>query len=125
RRRPPTGRAGRIVRQDTSMTSPATRAADSVLDRVRTLAHNLWWTWNPDAQRLFASMDPPLWEASGHNPIKTLKLLAPERCEALARDVRFEENLTRCERELDRYLKTKTWFDRTRRRGKVQIAYFC
>jgi glycogen phosphorylase len=106
------------------MISPAA-AAGPILDRVRNLAHNLRWTWNADAQRLFASMDPPLWEATGRNPVKTLKLLPPERREALARDERFESNLARCERELDRYLKAKTWFQRTQRRDKVQVAYFC
>ena len=30
--------------------------------RLGELAYNLWWTWNPDAQRLFARIDPILWK---------------------------------------------------------------
>ena len=98
--------------------------ADS-LTRVAFLAQNLWWSWNGDTQRLFASMDPALWEATGHNPIKTLKLLAPERRAALAADPAFDAHLTRCIRQLNRYLTAPTWFNRTQKRSKVQVAYFC
>src|SRR5947208_1150895 len=48
----------------------------SPLDRVRAVAKNLWWSWNPSAQRLFAALDPKLWDATHHNPIKTLHMLA-------------------------------------------------
>ncbi len=94
------------------------------LRRIAQLAHNLWWSWNGETQRLFASMDPAIWEASGHNPIKALRLLAPERREALARDGRFLDHLARCEKQLDTYLDARTWFGRTQKRD-IQIAYFC
>ena len=36
--------------------------------RLIELARNLWWTWNADAQRLFAAIDPVVWNTSGHDP---------------------------------------------------------
>ena len=32
------------------------------INRLGELAYNLWWTWNPDAQRIFARIDTSLWE---------------------------------------------------------------
>ena len=98
---------------------------NDLLTRVLSLAENLWWSWNAESQRLFASLDPALWKATGHNPIKTLKLLPPERREALAKDAGFAAQLKRCEQQLAEYLKTPTWFERTQRKHKLQVAYFC
>jgi starch phosphorylase len=96
-----------------------------VLERVQALAMNLWWSWNHDAQRLFASLHPGLWEATNHNPIKTLRMLAPERAAAISGDRGFADELARVEAYLQEYLDTKTWFERTHRRGKTLVAYFC
>lgn len=96
-----------------------------ILARVRSLAMNLWWSWNHDTQRLFSSLDPKLFEATGHDPLKTLHLLAPERRDALARDPRFADHVADCEKQLNAYLRTRTWFDKTQRGKKISIAYFC
>jgi len=97
-----------------------------LLTRVAYLAHNLWWSWNSETQRLFVSIDPALWKATGHNPIKMLRLLDDDRRERLLRDERLAEHVTRCEEQLKQYLQTRTWFDRTRRQKRdVQVAYFC
>ena len=40
--------------------------AKNVLERVGALAHNLWWSWNHDAQHLF-NASPVL----GRPPIRT------------------------------------------------------
>jgi len=98
----------------------------SIFIRLDLLAHNLWWTWNSDAQRLFASLDPRLWDATHHTPIKTLKLLAPERRELLQTDSTFLDHLKRVERDLHDYMTARTWFDQhVRTKTKPLIAYFC
>ena len=76
---------------------------------------------------MFAAMDPAFWRATNQNPLKTMRLLTPERREALAGDERFIAHLTRCENELKDYLGAKTWFDRTVKTGgkKPLVAYFC
>jgi starch phosphorylase len=101
--------------------------------RLRRLALNLRWTWNPDAQSLFASLDPALWEATHRNPIRMLNRLAPESRAPVSREMiegddAFHDHLARCERELKQYLATRTWFDRSQRmraKGKPLVAYFC
>jgi len=37
------------------------------LRRLSELANNLWWTWNPEADRLFRRLDADAWEQAGHN----------------------------------------------------------
>jgi glycogen phosphorylase len=99
----------------------------SAAARLHTLALNLWWSWNPKAQSLFAALDPKLWEATHHNPIRTLNLLAPERRDLIETDSAFLDRLAACEQDLQTYLATKTWFDRTHKAvgKKPLVAYFC
>jgi len=49
------------------------------LARLRELAYNLWWAWNPQTLPLFATLDPNLWEETGKNPVKMLESASPKR----------------------------------------------
>lgn len=93
------------------------------------MARNLWWSWQPDTQRLFASIDPRMWEATRHNPIATMQLVAQERKEFVEADDAFAAHLSRVEKSLRDYLTSKTWFDgkygRTKQSRPPLIAYFC
>ena len=101
-------------------------ATGNAIARVRALAMNLWWSWNPDAQFLFAALDPRLWDATHHNPLATLDQLPPDRRGELAGDPLFLDHLTRCEAQLQQYLRTPTWFDAQKSAaGKTLVAYFC
>lgn len=54
--------------------------------RLRELAYNLWWTWQPDAQRLFNRLDNDLWERLSHNPIRLLRELERSKLNDAAQD---------------------------------------
>ena len=43
------------------------------ISRLGELAYNLWWTWQPEAARLFGKLDYDLWQRLGHNPIRLLR----------------------------------------------------
>jgi len=45
------------------------------INRLGELAYNLWWTWQPNAQRLFSRIDNDKWERLSHNPILLLRKL--------------------------------------------------
>src|SRR6478672_7953901 len=110
----------------TTRTKTKTKNHADVLSRLDAIARNLWWSWQPDAQRLFASLDPRLWEATHHNPIKTIRLLAPERREMLGEDPGFLAHLQRIEKSLKQYLTARTWFARSGKAlGNPLVAYFC
>ena len=42
------------------------------LKKLRELAYNLWWVWNPDAIELFRRLDLDLWRELRHNPVMML-----------------------------------------------------
>ncbi len=108
-------------------TAARSQRGGDVLTRVVHLARNLWWTWSDDAQRLFAGIDPLLWETNQHNPIAVVNRLAPERRAHLLADQAFAQQVTACEAALAAYLKQRTWFD-GHAKGKqkqMRVAYFC
>ena len=116
-----------MARKKTPKRPPARPSSTDVFDRLADLALNLYWTWNADIQRLFAALDPVLWKATDHNPVRVLEHLAPERRDTLAADDALLAQLQLCEAQLRDYLKAKTWFDRTTkgRDKRAKVAYFC
>jgi starch phosphorylase len=58
------------------------------IGRLEELAHNLWWSWQPDARELFRSVDYVRWRVD-HNPVKQLREVTPERLQQLAADQAF------------------------------------
>lgn len=62
---------------------------------LRDLARDFWWTWQADSEPLFAALDPDLWEAVGHHPLRLLAQLDPQRLrDGLARDPGFGERIS-------------------------------
>ncbi|MFN2226108.1 MAG: alpha-glucan family phosphorylase [Anaerolineae bacterium] len=96
------------------------------LERLRDLAHNLWWSWNPEAIELFRRLDRDLWEDTGHNPVLMLGAIRQERLEQVAEDDGFRSHLDRVYREFDRYMKSSgPWYAKAHPdRAGVRIAYF-
>jgi starch phosphorylase len=95
------------------------------LERLRHLAHNLWWSWNHEAIELFRRLDRDLWESTGHNPVLMLGTIRQERLEQVAEDDGFMAHCQRVCREFDRYLEsTGTWYQRTYGQARDRIAYF-
>jgi len=52
--------------------------------RLEELAYNFWWSWHREARDLFKMLDYSLWRSTGHNPVKMLLEVSPERLEELA-----------------------------------------
>ena len=69
--------------------------------RLRELALDLWWSWNPEAREVFRTLDYPLWRATAHNPVRMLRIIPQGRLEAAAASARFlalyDASLTRLE----------------------------
>lgn len=96
------------------------------INRLGELAYNLWWTWNPHAQRLFNRVDNALWEQLNHNPMRFLRSVGRFEINAAAQDPVYLELYDRVFTNFDEYLKTTdTWTARTyKTRAKQTIAYF-
>ena len=97
-------------------------------DRLRslqTLAYNLWWCWNAEAVALFRRINPDLFEALDHSPIRLLGATDQTRFEQLERDDGFLAHMDRVAASLDHYLKAPTWFQETHGTDPdIRIAYF-
>ncbi|XHC25545.1 alpha-glucan family phosphorylase [Phycisphaerales bacterium ac7] len=103
------------------------------LEPLREIAHNLWWTWHPEAVELFVRLDRELWESTGHNPVKLLGSLDQQRLERIAQDRSFLHALSLVHSRFAEHKERATWFDRQHadllksRAGSdeaVRIAYF-
>ncbi len=60
------------------------------VERLRDLAYDLWWSFNPKASRLFAWIDPEHWRRY-HNPVELLINVDPHKWVGLLKDNEFME----------------------------------
>jgi glycogen phosphorylase len=90
------------------------------------LAYNLWWSWNPEALRLYRRIDPVLWERVEHNPVRFLQQVARKNLNAAAQDGAYLEAYRRVLTELNAYINADTTWSRTTfpQLNGNPIAYF-
>jgi len=97
------------------------------LARLQELAYNLWWSWEPDAQALFARIDSALWTATNHNPVKFLRNVQQQRLDTVVQDSTYLHDYQAVLAAFDDYMAPSTlgWFGTTHadKRDRV-IAYF-
>ncbi len=95
------------------------------LEKLREIAYNLHWSWNPDARELFRRLDRDLWVETNHNPIIMLGNMSQNRLEDVSHDDGFRSHLNRVHNSLQDYLKEKTWYQKSYNNPDTfNIAYF-
>ncbi len=96
------------------------------ISQLGELAYNMWWTWHPDAKRLFMRIDPELWELAGHNPVLFLRKVERSRLNSVTNNRYYLEFYDRIMKAFDQYMtRTDTWFNQQYPQNKDQvIAYF-
>ncbi len=75
-----------------------------LVDKLRELAKNLWWTWQPNVLNLFRELDPSLWRATDHNPIEFLQKIDHEQLERRAAEMALTSRIDYASRRLNEYL---------------------
>ena len=81
-----------------------------VAEKLRELARNLWWTWQPSVINLFRDLDPILWRETDHNPIDFLKRISADQLERRAAEMALHSRIDYALRRLNEYLKnTDSW----------------
>jgi starch phosphorylase len=104
------------------------RVRPTLPDRIAPLleiAHNLWWTWNPEAIALFGRIDRDLWREVHHNPISLLARVDQDMLNDLATHEAFLAHMDRVQANLHRYMKHPTWYSDVRKESpENRIAYF-
>jgi starch phosphorylase len=95
------------------------------LEKLREVAYNLHWSWNPDSRELFRRLHMELWEDTSHNPVMMLGKISQERLMEVSHDDGFIAHLDRVYNKLQGYLTEKTWFKKNYDYGdSFNIVYF-
>jgi alpha-glucan phosphorylase-like protein len=85
-------------------------------EKLTAIAHNLWWSWNPEAVALFESINPSLFGALNRNPVAVLRKVD----DAVLNAPLIAAGAERVYTQLQAYLR------RPARYGDApQVAYFC
>ena len=81
-----------------------------LIEKLRELGRNLWWTWQPNVIGLFREPDPALWRSVDHNPVEFLKHIAPDQLLKRAAEMALDSRIDYAFRRLAEYLKnTDSW----------------
>lgn len=104
---------------------PARIAIPIQFGRLLDIAYNLWWTWTPQARRLFKLIDPACWSRY-RNPIELLIDLEPRRWHELSNSLAFIHGYRDLVELFDQYIAPDlpTWFARSNRVATGPVAYF-
>jgi glycogen phosphorylase len=95
------------------------------MECLRKLSLNLRWSWHHPAIELFRTLDPDLWEETGHNPRLILVRISQTRLAELCGDEAFLAQMDRVSADLDEYLASAGWFAAAHPEAVgIQIAYF-
>ncbi len=120
-------KASRTASKKTTSRRAQNASVFSLKERLRALALNFRWSWDPPTQRLFASIDPQLNDALNRNPVALLEHVEAHRFERLAGDREFLGRLRDAEAGLKAYLRHKPWYvqNHTAKQKRMRVAYFC
>ncbi|NOY51954.1 MAG: alpha-glucan family phosphorylase [Chlorobi bacterium] len=85
---------------------------------LKEMAYNLWWSWNYEAEELFASIKPETWEKNEYNPVRLIETLSMDDVDMMLNDKAFMQKLENVYSAFKNYMAVKPADDE----GKV--AYF-
>ncbi|NUR05779.1 MAG: alpha-glucan family phosphorylase [Nocardioidaceae bacterium] len=96
------------------------------LSALGVLAGNLRWSWHPETQDLFASVDAQAWQR-WRDPVRLLGAVPTSRLDELAADPEFTGRLAAAYDDLQHYLTGERWYQRMAQRedgAPRSVAYF-
>ena len=95
------------------------------IGRLNELAYNLWWSWHPEAQKLFSSVDEGLWELVYHNPVRLLNEVRRASLETVAANPEYLKLYDSTMASFDEYMAAaRTWYKEEHSDQEGTVAYF-
>jgi starch phosphorylase len=86
------------------------KSLDTMTDELRHLSRNLWWTWNPEPQEIFAQLSPLGWSSSNHNAVVVMNSLSLTELKARLMEKEFASRVEDALLEFREYLsRERTW----------------
>ncbi|MBC8094322.1 MAG: alpha-glucan family phosphorylase [Akkermansiaceae bacterium] len=78
------------------------------------LAHNLWWTWNQEAQEIFQELSPRGWQNLYHNAVAVLREVSEYELRVRLHDHNFAERVRNVLQNFNAYMSEKSaWAHQT------------
>ncbi len=90
------------------------------------LARNIWWTWDQEAQELFAELSPRSWQNLYHNAVAIVREVSEYELHVRLQDQEFAGRVRRVLKAFEAYLKEpETWcHEQAPSLLKNPVAYF-
>ena len=88
----------------------------TTLDKLETIATNLWWTWNSEARALYRRLNPGVFQSSENNPRAALAAAKQDVLD----DPGFQENVDQVYDEFRAYMEREPEVT-----DAPETAYFC
>lgn len=90
------------------------------------LAHNLWWTWNQEAQEIFQKLSPRAWQNLYHNAVAVLHEVSDLELRTRLQDPGFAQEVRSVLDQFEAYLQAPdTWAaEQASQLQEKPIAYF-
>ena len=98
----------------------------TLTEGLRRVAHNLWWTWDQEAQEVFQDLSPRGWQNLHHNAVAILHEVSDYELRVRLQDRDFAEGVREVITSFDRYLNdAATWaHEHAPALRKNPVAYF-
>ena len=99
---------------------------DALIGELRTLAYNLWWSWNPVAQQLFQELSPFFWDLANHNPVEVINWISGQELRGRLQDPEYFKRVKKVCATFHTYMNgRKTWASQhARALERGPVAYF-
>ena len=86
---------------------------------LKTVAHNMWWSWDSNARELWRQLDIDLWRSVGHNPVALLETMSLDKLNAIVADEQLMERVN------DVVTRFKAYMAEPKDTKRPSVAYFC
>lgn len=94
------------------------------LERLREISNNVWWSWQPEAEKIFILLNKELWKQSGHNPLKMFEDICPASLMAAEKNDEIQKYYNELVTKFDEYMKKKPHTSDPSISSYHPIAYF-
>ena len=88
----------------------------STKEKLKELAENLWWSWNPTAQGLFNQLNPEVFRESQQNPVAALQAAN----QAVLNDATFSAEVDKVYHTFQTYMQDASGYP-----DAPAVSYFC
>jgi len=107
----------RMLVQAAAQVAPAVNEARTLdrfiapsMERLWSLARNLWWSWDHDSASLFRDLNPGRWQQLNHNPVALLSKIPLAELESRSRELVLDSRINYAYRREQEYLQAdRTW----------------